>query len=190
MWSITCSSPDHLACSRSGLLAVHADLYHPALVSRMEGGLGVHGTSSGAMSNPLPRRRVLIKERPAGTPTCREKRNLFQKLARFLSQSLENPRLGSNDRVLAHPEFRGHLRRRNAIEREPAECLPGCGAEIRLDHRQELLDDVLVMLAVPFAGEVAVRVSQSVQKPLCRIEPDDKSPLPSISAHPVDRNLS
>ena len=66
-------------------------------------------------------------------------------------------RFGKNDRVLGQAQFLGNRPDRNAVNAEPLERLPGCWREVGLHDGQELFNDILVMVPVPLAGEVAVR---------------------------------
>ena len=50
-------------------------------------------------------------------------------------------------------------------------AFPGRRSEVGLHDGQELFDDVLVVIPVPLASEVVVRVGQPFQKPVGRIEP-------------------
>jgi hypothetical protein len=85
----------------------------------------------------------------------------------------------------------GHLSGRLAIDPEPAERLPGGRVEVGLHDGQQLLDDVLVMIPVPFAGEVAVRVGQPVEKPIRRVECGGTAvTLPRVVSDLVHRHLS
>jgi hypothetical protein len=75
-----------------------------------------------------------------------------------MSSPLENPRLGKNDRIFGKAQFLGHSAGMNTIDAEPLERFPGCRVEVKLYDGQEPLNDMLVVLSVSLAGEVACRV--------------------------------
>ena len=60
-----------------------------------------------------------------------------------------------------------------------------------LDDRQQPLEDVMVVVPVPLAGQLAVRGLQSVEESDGRVEPDGRpaSPAPVVAPGLVDRHL-
>ncbi len=130
-------------------------------------------------------------ERPDPRRTCRQNTNLPQKVAGFLPQPLENPGFGKHDRILGQAQFFGHAPGRNAIDSEPAERLPGRGREVGLHDRQQFLNDMFVVIPVPLAGEIVIRVGKPFEKPIGRIAPDGgpAMTLPTIVTDLVHRHL-
>jgi hypothetical protein len=80
----------------------------------------------------------------------------------------------------------GHLCRGEAVQRESPERLPGRGPEIGLDDRQQPLEDVMIMVPLLLAGQVAGRCFQSVEKSDGRVEPDGRPPGSSAVPRPLD----
>ena len=108
--------------------------------------------------------------------TCRENPRLLQKIAGFFSQPLENSRLGENHRVLGKAKFLGHPRGRHALDAEPPECGPGRRAEVAFNDRQQSLNDVIVVIAVPLESEFVVRIGESLEESFRRIKPNRRPP--------------
>ena len=83
----------------------------------------------------------------------------------------------------------GHLGCGLAVEREPGECQPGLVLQVRLDHGDQLLEKVLVVVLVPAARQLARRVFELGDELIAvgiEIGGGAVAFAPEVAADPVD----
>jgi len=73
-------------------------------------------------------------------------------------------RFGENHGIQRNFQFRGYLPGWVAIEPEPEERLPGGRLEIRLHDLKQSFNHVLVVVSVPLASKLSVRVGKLFKK--------------------------
>ena len=103
------------------------------------------------------------RECTTGANPFRGREKLIDEPVGIAAQVAQDTGLGDQDGVDRHAQLGGHGPGRHPVDDLPPECLPGGRLELGLDQLQQALQDVLVVLPIPAAAQVAGRVFQLVE---------------------------